>query len=114
MSIKYPEVFFAKINAVKAKFFVTKLNVQVLPAVMCFKDGILKHKLIGFEMFGNVDNFPTKKIERKLWKFTFLTRPAGEDLDSDSENEEEDGIPTKKPSLFRQAQRNNDSDSDSD
>merc|ERR1712231_5474 len=67
MSMKYPEVKFAKINAARAKFFVTKLNIQVLPAVMCFVDGVLKKKIIGFEMMGNVDTFETRKIEKILW-----------------------------------------------
>ena len=70
MSIKYPECHIAKINVERAKFFVNKLNVQVLPAVMCFLDGVLKHKIIGFESFGNIDTFTTRQIEKKLWKIS--------------------------------------------
>lgn len=70
MAQKYPEAKIAKINASRAKFFVNKLNVQVLPAVFCFVDGVLKHKIIGFESFGNVDTFTTRQIEKKLWKLS--------------------------------------------
>ena len=70
MAAKYPEVHIAKINVGRAKFFVNKLNIQVLPAVLCFVDGVLKHKIIGFESFGNVDTFTTRQIEKKLWKLS--------------------------------------------
>ena len=45
------DVKFAKINAEKAKFFVKKLNIQVLPAVLCFVDGILKQRFGSFVFF---------------------------------------------------------------
>jgi hypothetical protein len=112
MSTKYPEVNFAKINAAKAKFFVNKLNIQVLPAVLCFVDGVLKHRIIGFEMFNNNDDFTTRSFEKKLWKFRFLTRPAGEDLDSGSENEEEEIV--RRETKFRSAPRKNNDSDDSD
>ncbi len=72
MAAKYPEVHIAKINVGRAKFFVNKLNIQVLPAVLCFIDGVLKHRIIGFESFGNVDTFTTRQIEKKLWKLSSL------------------------------------------
>ena len=109
LAIKYPECKVAKINVNKAKFFVDKLNVQVLPAVLCFIDGVLKQRIIGFESLGNTDTFKTRAIEKKMWKMKFLIRPAGEDLDSESEEEED----YKKTSIFRESNRN-DSDSDSD
>ena len=36
---KYFETKFAKINVDKAKFFVTKLQIKMLPAVLCFQNG---------------------------------------------------------------------------
>ena len=77
MAQKYPEVHIAKINVERAKFFVNKLNIQVLPAVLCFVDGILKHRIIGFESFGNLDTFTTRQIEKKLWKLSnFYVNPC--------------------------------------
>ena len=35
------ETKFAKINVDKAKFFVAKLKILVLPAVICFKKGMV-------------------------------------------------------------------------
>lgn len=112
MSMKYPEVNFGKINAARAKFFVTKLNIQVLPAVLCFVDGVLKHRIIGFEIFNNNDNFTTRSFEKKMWKMKYLTRPAGEDLDSGSENEEEEMV--RRETKFRSAPRRNEDSDDSD
>lgn len=41
LASRHFETKFAKINVVKAKFFVDKLKIQVLPAVICFKNGIV-------------------------------------------------------------------------
>jgi hypothetical protein len=38
---KYFETKFAKINVDKAKYFVEKLKIRVLPAVLCFKNGMV-------------------------------------------------------------------------
>lgn len=38
---KYFETKFAKINVDKAKYFVEKLKIRVLPAVLCFKNGVV-------------------------------------------------------------------------
>lgn len=113
LAIKYPDVRFAKINVEKAKFFVNKLQVQVLPAVLCFEDGILKCKVIGFEQLGNTDNFATRVLEKKLWKLEFLKKPDDEEDESGSENEDEKRATTKKSSIFGRS-NNNDRDSDSD
>jgi hypothetical protein len=41
---KFTDIRFAKINVDKAKFFVNKLKIQVLPAILCFMDGIVRDK----------------------------------------------------------------------
>lgn len=66
----YLDVKFAKINAEKAKFFVKKLNIQVLPAVLCFNEGILKNRIVGFEQLGNTDTFETRVLEKYLWRLS--------------------------------------------
>ena len=40
LAAKYLNTKFVKIDVLKAPFFVTKLNVKILPAVIMFKDGI--------------------------------------------------------------------------
>ena len=46
LSAKYYETRFAKINVEKAKFFVEKLKVRILPAIFCFIKGIVSDKLV--------------------------------------------------------------------
>lgn len=59
---------FIKIDAEKAKFFVGKLQIRVLPTIVCFKDGIAIDRLVGFEDLGGDDTFETSDIERRLAK----------------------------------------------
>ncbi|KAK2155148.1 hypothetical protein LSH36_247g01010 [Paralvinella palmiformis] len=65
---KYFETRFSKISVEKAKFFVNKLKIQVLPAVICFKNGVVADRIIGFEELGNTDSFQTITLERRLAK----------------------------------------------
>ena len=41
LASKYFEAKFAKINVDKAKFFVNKLQIKMLPAVLCFQNGAI-------------------------------------------------------------------------
>jgi len=109
----YLDVRFAKINAERAKFFVKKLNILVLPAVLCFVDGILKHRVVGFEQMGNNDNFETRELEKHFWKLKFLKKPESEYDHDDEENDSEDE--TKRRSTIRSGAMNkNGRDEDSD
>jgi len=51
---------FLHINAEKAPFFVQKLALTVLPAVLVFKDGVKGEQLFGFEDIGGKDDFRTE------------------------------------------------------
>ncbi|CRG97374.1 phosducin-like protein, putative [Plasmodium gallinaceum] len=59
---------FIKVEAKNCLFFMKKLNINVLPSLCLFIDGVLIHTCIGFENFGNKDNFKTKDLERYLYK----------------------------------------------
>jgi thiol-disulfide isomerase/thioredoxin len=88
---KYAEVTIVKLNVNKAKFFVTKLAIQVLPAVMLFENGVLKHKIIGFDQLGQSDSFSTRTLEKKMWSLEFIKKPESEyDVASDAESDDED------------------------
>ena len=63
---KHTESKFALIDAEKCPFFVTKLNVQMLPSIICFMDGVSIDRIIGFEELGGVDDFPTLRLTRRL------------------------------------------------
>jgi hypothetical protein len=68
------ETLFLIINAEKAPFFCQKLQVQVLPTVICFFEGVtnnLTQRQIGFVGLepvpgGSEDEWPTHALERKL------------------------------------------------
>ena len=46
LSKKYFETKFVKINVEKAKFFTEKLKIRVLPAVICFKGGLVVDRCV--------------------------------------------------------------------
>ena len=63
---KHMEARIMKINAEKCPFFVAKLQVQVLPTIVCFIDGIAVDRVVGFEELGGKDEFPTVVLTRAL------------------------------------------------
>ncbi|KAK3103390.1 hypothetical protein FSP39_018894 [Pinctada imbricata] len=72
---KYFETKFAKISVEKAKYFVEKLKIRILPAVICFKNGIVVDRIVGFEELGNTDSFQTEILERRLGKSGVIDVP---------------------------------------
>ena len=65
---KHTESKFVRIDAEKCPFFVAKLQIQVLPTVICFMDGVAFDRIVGFEDLGGKDEFPTLLLTRKLVK----------------------------------------------
>lgn len=56
-------------------FLVTKLKIQVLPAVLAFIDGIVVDRIIGFEGLGRLpDSFTTRDLEARLIRANVLVR----------------------------------------
>jgi len=76
---------FARLNAEKAPFFVAKLNIQTLPTIACFIDGVMLYKQMGFMgISGDGDKpneFPTARLARVLSTVNVIE----EDFDSDDE-----------------------------
>ncbi|KAK0068348.1 thioredoxin domain-containing protein plp1 [Biomphalaria pfeifferi] len=68
LSKKYFKTKFAKLNVEKSNFLVTKLKIQMLPAILCFKSSIVVDRIIGFEELGNTDDFPSVVLEKRLAK----------------------------------------------
>jgi thioredoxin-like negative regulator of GroEL len=62
------EAKFLYLNAEKAPFFIQKLQIQVLPTIICFIDGIAVDRVVGFEDMGNRDDFPQVALARRLIK----------------------------------------------
>ena len=65
---QHTETRFVNIDAEKCPFFVTKLQIQMLPTVICFMDGIAFDRICGFEELGGIDEFPTLVLTRRLVK----------------------------------------------
>ncbi|PVD33790.1 hypothetical protein C0Q70_05051 [Pomacea canaliculata] len=76
---KYFETKFSRINVEVAKFLVNKLKIQVLPAIICFNKGIVVDRIIGFEDFGNSDDFRTEVLERRLAESNTIKLPGDKD-----------------------------------
>lgn len=50
------------VNLQEAPFFTEKLNVRVLPCVIVFINGVAVERLVGFDTFGNRDDFKTGEL----------------------------------------------------
>jgi len=59
---------FLTLNVEKAPFFVTKLQIKMLPTVIVFDDGIVNEQLVGLDDLGGKDDFRTEVFEHWLSK----------------------------------------------
>ncbi|CRG88555.1 hypothetical protein PISL3812_05586 [Talaromyces islandicus] len=129
---RHYEVRFARVDVRDCPFLVEKLNVRVLPCVICFIDGIGKDRIIGFEGLASlrkrngVENFSTVELEQRFLMSNVLVRgklteegKAGWAFDEDSESEEEERRQKKQHGRRgirdgTAGRRNNDDDDDDD
>jgi len=77
---------FMTLNADKAPFFVTKLAIQVLPTIVCFKDGVAVDRVTGFEELGNKDDFPIGLLAKRLAKKGIIVLTAAKADKPDAAN----------------------------
>jgi hypothetical protein len=98
-------VRFARIDVRDCPFVVEKLNVQVLPCVIGFVDGIAVERIVGFEGLASgglrdaVNGFRTVELERRLLRQGVLVkeklgldrRGEGQESGGEEEEEEEEG-----------------------
>ncbi len=66
LSKKHFKTKFAKIDVENAPFLITKLQVQVLPCLVAFVNGVSVDRIIGFERLGGDDDFKTPQLETLL------------------------------------------------
>ena len=66
ISRKHPESKFSCLDAEKAPFFIAKLQIQVLPTIICFFNGVAVDRVVGFEELGGKDEFPELLLVRRL------------------------------------------------
>lgn len=86
---KYFETKFIRIHAPDAAFFVHKLQVQVLPCLVLFRDGIAFDRIVGFEELMGKDDFKTCILEGRLFATGILKMKVKTEDDSDDEIEHE-------------------------
>lgn len=94
------ETRFVYINAEKTPFFIKKLQIQVLPSIILFTDGVAEDRIIGFEDLGGEDEFETIMLTRRLVKAKII----------DPKNKSEEG----RINIKKVGHKANDSDDDDD
>ena len=62
------EAKFVRIDAEKCPFFVQKLQIQMLPTIVLFENGVAIDRIVGFDEVGGADDFPTMNLVRRLVK----------------------------------------------
>lgn len=65
---EHVETRFVRIDAEKCPFFVQKLQIQMLPTVILFENGVAMDRIVGFDEVGGQDDFPTLNLVRRLVK----------------------------------------------
>ncbi|KAH7343505.1 thioredoxin-like protein [Rhizoctonia solani] len=66
---------FIKVFVENVPWLVEKLQVKVLPCVICFVRGVSKDKIVGFEELGNEDGFKTATLELRLTQSGVVDKP---------------------------------------
>lgn len=72
-SRKHFDTRFFRISAAEAPFFTEKLQVKVLPCVIVFINGIATERLVGFDAFGNKDDFTSEQMTNWLTRSGAIT-----------------------------------------
>ena len=96
---------FSRVNVQNAEFVVQKLNVRVLPCVIGFVGGVARERITGFEgvAFGGDEKSRavTQKIETLFFKAGVLTGKRFDDEGTESEEDQEERLPTKNDTARR-------------
>ncbi|CAK83780.1 unnamed protein product (macronuclear) [Paramecium tetraurelia] len=87
ISQQHPETKFYCLNAEKSPFFVGKLQIQVLPTVCLFVNGVLKNRIVGFEEMGGKDTFETGTLAHILLRYGMIKVRKGSNDDNSSDED---------------------------
>jgi len=63
---KHLETRFIKIDAEKSPFLAEKLNIVLMPTIICTKDQFTLDTIEGFDQLGGKDDFTTAVLEKRL------------------------------------------------
>mmetsp|Transcript_11343 Transcript_11343/g.41500 ORF Transcript_11343/g.41500 Transcript_11343/m.41500 type:complete len:240 (-) Transcript_11343:137-856(-) len=83
---KYFTTKFFKVDVEKTPFFVTKLKIKVLPAMVFFRDGVAYDRVVGFEELGGKDDFETRVLENRMLAAGVI-EPQDQQPDEEAQNE---------------------------
>mmetsp|Transcript_26032 Transcript_26032/g.62707 ORF Transcript_26032/g.62707 Transcript_26032/m.62707 type:complete len:253 (-) Transcript_26032:168-926(-) len=68
LSQKHMETRFIKINAEKSPFLAQRLNIVLLPTILCTKNNYTHDRIEGFDPLGGTENFSTQTLRARLGK----------------------------------------------
>jgi len=112
------ETRFVKIDAEKSPFLVERLNIIMLPSILCVKDGKTEHTIIGFDEMGGSDDFPASTLAFVLAKHKVLKYdgPEPEDVDEDGNvaHKGVNSIDMRRNASIREGANERDRDSEDD
>ena len=69
---KHLETKFVRVNAERCPFLCERLNIWMLPTIVCIVNNKTEHSIVGFDEMGGNDNFQTEELERLLTAYKAL------------------------------------------
>lgn len=78
LSVKHLSTNFLRVDVVKSPFLVHKLNVKVLPCVVCYINGVERDRIIGFERLGSVNglDFSIEALRDLFYRIGIVNRKS--------------------------------------
>ena len=107
---KYFTTRFCKLHGPDAPFFVAKLQVQMLPCVILFVNGVAVDRVIGFDELGKKDDFKTEDLESRFISAGVIQKQKVQQAD----DEDDERCRNVRKGLADMARKMADSDEDSD
>ena len=95
---RHPETLFLRIDVEKSPFLAARLGVKVLPCMKLVKQGEVIKTLVGFEDFGNRDDFRTVELVLCLARCRIIQPPPEsalpgiDDSDGNMTSDEDDEV----------------------
>mmetsp|Transcript_12759 Transcript_12759/g.27630 ORF Transcript_12759/g.27630 Transcript_12759/m.27630 type:complete len:241 (+) Transcript_12759:115-837(+) len=108
---KHFETRFIKLSAPDSPFFTVKLNIKMLPCVVCFKNGVSIERVVGFDGLGGTDDFETDNLEMRFMAAGVVSEPK---VNPEDQDQLLDGPSSKVRKGFAYKKTESDEDSDFD
>jgi len=86
------ETKFIKIDAEKSPFLVERLKIWMMPSILVCIDGKTSKTIMGFEEFGNCDDFSTKVVASVLENYGAVHHVDADDQFEEKKQQEDDDL----------------------